>query len=128
VRSHPPLDRCVQDISQCRVRRLFCFLVAILIAVWVPAQTAGLAADRDTSFPIDDSAQTKQPAQSNAVDFGPHLISGSGGSWQARHSHDANAPEICPPGLNAVYVAVSKKTARLRLHIGQPGRTFPLLI
>jgi hypothetical protein len=110
------------------VRRLFCFVLATLIAVWVPVQTAGIAGNRDTSFPIDGSAQTKGPSRSDAIDFGPCLIGGSGGSWQARHAHDAHASEICPTGLDVVHISVSKETGRLHLDVARPRRSFPLLI
>jgi hypothetical protein len=102
-------------------------VLATIVALWLPVQSAGIQCG-NASLPNDGSAQTEQPSPSQSVDFGPRLISGSGGSWQARHAHDAHAPEICPPGLDVVYVAVSKKTAQLRVHVGRPGRTFPLLI
>jgi hypothetical protein len=109
------------------VRRLSCFVLAIVIALWIPGQTSGIAGNRDTSFPLDGSAQTKAPPPSNAINFGPCLIGGSGGSWQARHAHDAHAPEICPTGLNIVHISVPKETGRLHLDV-ERRRTFPLLI
>ena len=124
---HTPLDGYVPPFHDGCVPRLLCFVLAIVLAVWVPVQ-AGIAGNRATSLPIDGSAQTKGPSPSNAIDLGPCLIGGSGGSWQARHAHDAHAPEICPTGLDIVHISVSKETARFDLDVARPRRTFPLLI
>lgn len=124
------LTRLAAAVHDALVQRVICFALATVIFLWLPARCIAAGdpgpVHLSSSSEGSSSAQTEQPAQ--ATDFGPRMIQGSAGSWQARLAHDALAIETHPPKLAIVRVSVRFSAARLRVHAAQPHLTFPLLI
>jgi hypothetical protein len=107
------------------VRRVVSFVLALVIAVWLPVRQAGVS-ERETPLPTrEDSAQTDRP--SRATDLGLRMVAGTAAS-QARPDHEALALESWPPRLPDYALWSSVSSARYRLHISPPLRAFPLLI
>jgi hypothetical protein len=108
------------------VRRVICFVLAIVVALWFPVRSAG-AGQRETSSPrADGSARTEQP--SHAADFAPQMMAAPAGGWQARFASDVFASQSSTLTRPDYSLSASVSPARLRLHIPHPVRTFPLLI
>jgi hypothetical protein len=108
------------------VPRVLCFVLACVLTLWLPARFALVAERVPGALPADGSAQTGQP--SPAPDFGPRIIAGPTGTWQARVAHDALAAVVCPRRLHLLPVSLSIAAPSPRLHAPPTRFAFPLLI
>jgi hypothetical protein len=107
------------------VRRLWVFVLVVLIAAWLPARQAR-ATTLENASSTDGSARPQQPAPAACV--APSMIAATSGGWQARAAADALEAPFFSLRLPDYSFSASVFPARLHFPAAPPLRKFPLLI
>ncbi len=119
------LDPRAADVHDVLVRRLIAFLLVVAVICLPVLHPRG--AKRDTrGVTTAGSMQPDRAAQ--AADSAPAMMAGTAGAPHTRLALDALTLDAFPLRPQDYSLSSPVSTARLRLPISPPFRTFPLLI